>query len=264
MNNCRFKTLLAASAFLLAAAAGPMPAAAGTLDFNGRGASSAWGYDAAVYNAGGELITDLFGDATKSLSSGDEVTIGIGLNNNSPDDVTFWLRAWVPASQDRFTLEGDFEDTQADPSLMNVIGLEVKNPVTGQTIYKGPFGGDGASPLYSGSGGYGVQLGRVLAGWRGVIRVTLSVPELGNEHRNKLAAIHWALSAEQWTEDSPGVPDLTDKRSEWPGGEYEVELAPATGDESGLMRFSTVAAISLAGLVWLYITPGKSARKEAQ
>jgi hypothetical protein len=200
---------LAAAVLSAIIAAGMAPAAMAAdseAGFNGEASAVRWNRTpAAIYaTGGGGQIYDLFGEITKNLVPGDKKVVTVSLRNDSPDEVTFSLRARALTGEDARALTGaggGFAGKTASDALLDMITLEIENPLTASTpLYSGAMAGSGGG-IFSSAG---AVIGRVSAGWSGIIRITVSVDAglTGADYANALAAMEWSFFAEQYNDDA--------------------------------------------------------------
>jgi hypothetical protein len=198
--------------------------------------SGAWEWtDATVYKTDtGKEIKDLFGDITKNLVPGDVKNITVKLTNNDAEgDVVFALYARALKGEESRALTasaGDFANKTANDELLNKIQLEISNYDESSTLYSGPMGGDSAPDSIYGSftdsDGTTVRggkiLGRVSAGKTGILKIAVSVDDIGNEYQNALAAVEWRILAE------PYIPEEEEPGPTEPGPSPQSPVNPGT------------------------------------
>lgn len=142
---------------------------------------------------------DLFSNM-KGLMPGDVKSNTVAINNNSSQDLTFYLKAYPNYK----AVDGDTHSAIRDGNkvtegnktfhdeLLSLIGMKIS--MDGKVIFEGKA--DGTPELTSGD--YGVLLGSVAAKTSKKLDVEITLPgaEMNNEFMNAFTAVDWVFIAE--------------------------------------------------------------------
>ena len=168
---------------------------------------------------------DLFSNM-KDLMPGDVRSNTVSINNNSSQELTFYLKAYpdyVAVNGDAHSAVRDgnkvtFDDKNFHDELLTLIGMKIT--FDGQVIFDGKA--DGSPTLTEGA--YGVSLGTVPAGTskKLVVEITLPGPEMDNEFMDTFTAVDWVFVAEGRETgggDKPSGGGGNDDDDDGPGGD---------------------------------------------
>lgn len=142
---------------------------------------------------------DLFSNM-KDVMPGDVRSNTVAINNESSQDLTFYLKAYpgyqAVSGDGHSAVRGDnkvtVEDKEFLDDLLSVIGMKVT--FDGTVIFEGKADG---SPQMT-EGDYGIKLGTVAAktSQELVVEITLPGAEMDNEFMNSFGAVDWVFIAE--------------------------------------------------------------------
>ncbi len=214
------------SLLLLFAFAATAYAADSAVDYNGRYASSVFGFV--------PTDTDLFRNF-KGLMPGDTVTQNVTIKNRSGDDI-------------RVYLFGKPESESVD-HLLDVVKITVKDG--GTTIVS-----DSARASWPSNNTY-YNLGMLDPGETKTLVVTIELPiTMGNEYQNAVGKVEWGFQVNQYDDDDdhhhhdPDIP-LGPPEIIIDDGE-QIPLSPGTGDNTNLYVWAggfVVLSLGLAVLI---------------